>query len=189
MFPMNPTSVCTYPPSPIQEPYDIGSLFQTIDKELLNAVLNHDLPAAQLYKLDTRRISEAEWHIVDLEDSTVSFRCVPSALEIYKTLDSLLVPLNIYFSILCVHGLQNGQQITLPCHFFRYSSHLVKIAAQYEWHAVLLYHFAFFARRCSEMLQGNYAGWEKIDVDLMEELLLQHRKPQTSDARKATKRR
>lgn len=176
MYPPSPAATFTYPP-PAHQSYDISTLFQHVDGEILNAILNHDLPAAQLYKLDTRRISEAEWHIVDLEDSTVSFRSVPSALEIYKTFDSLLVPLNIYFSILCVHGLSNGQPATLPCHFFRYSNHLVKIAAQYEWHAVLLYHFAFFARRCSEMLQGNYAGWDKIDVDLMEELLVQHRKP------------
>lgn len=169
----------TYPSSVSfsQESYDLSSLFPHVAHDVLDAILNHELPAAQLYKLDTRRISESEWHIVDIEDSTVTFRCVPSALEIYKTLDSLLVPLNTYFSILCVHAMSNGHPITLPLHFFHYSSHLVKIAAQYEWHAVLLYHFAFFARRCSEMLHGNYAGWDKIDVDLMEELLVQHRKP------------
>ncbi|PSR72917.1 hypothetical protein PHLCEN_2v11220 [Hermanssonia centrifuga] len=166
----------TYPPTPAQEPPNISAIYQHIDEDTLNAILNHELPAAELYKLDTRRILEAQWHLIDLEDSTVSFRCVPSALEIYQTLDSLLVPLNTYFSILCIHGLSNGQPVTLPCHFFRYSSHLIKIAAQYEWQAVLLYHFAFFARRCCEMSQGSYAGWEKIDVDLMEELLVQHRK-------------
>lgn len=157
-------------------PSDLLSMFRHVDEETLSTILNHDLPAAELYKLDTRRIKESQWHFVDLNDSTVQFRCVPSAREIYQSLDSLLVPLNTYFSILCMHGLSNGQPPTLPCHFFRYSSHLVKLAAQYEWQAVLLYHFAFFARRCNEMLQGRYAGWEKIDVDLMEELLVQHRK-------------
>lgn len=142
----------------------------------MNAILNNELPAAELYKLDTRRIQESSWHIIDLQDSTVSFRSVPSAREIYKDLDSLLVPLNTYFSILSIHGLANGQPITLPSNFFRYSSHLVKISNQYEWSAVLLYHFAFFARRCNEMLTGDYSGWSKIDVDLMEELLVQHRK-------------
>ena len=187
MYPPSPAPTFSYPPAG-HEPNDIASLFRHVDDDLLTAILNHELPAAQLYKLDTRRIAEAEWHMVDLEDSTVSFRCVPSALEIYKTLDSLLVPLNTYFSILCVHGLQNGQPITLPCYFFKYSSHLVKIAAQYEWHAVLLYHFAFFARRCSEMLQGKYGGWEKMDVDLMEELLVQHRLPPAVRAAKPAPR-
>ena len=155
---------------------DLSALFPHIDEDILNAILSHDLPAAELYKLDTRRITESQWNMVDLEDSTVQVRSVPSAREIYRDLDSLLVPLNTYFSILCVHGLANGQPPTLPCHFFKYNSHLVKIASQYEWHAVLLYHFAFFARRCNDMLLGKYAGWEKIDVDLMEELLVQHRK-------------
>lgn len=166
----------SYPSSPIDEIVDLSKLFPHIDSETLNAIYNHELPAAELYKLDTRRILEAQWHMIDLEDSTVTYRTVPSAREIYQTLDSLFVPLNSYFSILCVHGLSSGLPPTLPYYFFKYSSHLVKIAHQYEWHAVLLYHFAFFARRCTEMLLGNYTGWEKIDVDLMEELLVQHRK-------------
>lgn len=178
MYSPSTTSSTTfiYPPTPIEEPIELSSLFQHIDAETLNAILNHDFPAAELYKLDTRRILEAQWHMIDLEDSTVAFRCVPSAREIYQTVDSLMVPLNIYFSILSVHGLSHGQPPTLPIHFFKYSSHLTKIINQYEWHAVLLYHFAFFARRCAEMLHGDYTGWGKIDVDLMEELLFQHRK-------------
>lgn len=173
---LSASSTFIYPPTPAGDPADLSALFQHVDAETLQAILNHSLPAAELYKLDTRRILEAQWHMIDLEDSTVTFRCIPSAREIYQTLDSLLVPLNTYFSILCVHGLSNGQSVKLPYYFFKYSSHLVKITQQYEWHAVLLYHFAFFARRCTEMLQGVYGGWEKIDVDLMEELLVQHRK-------------
>ncbi|KAI0337537.1 hypothetical protein BDW22DRAFT_1363924 [Trametopsis cervina] len=162
---------------PPDSPPNIASLFPHVDEDTLNAILNHELPAAELYKLDTRRIMDSNWHLVDLEDSSVQFRTVPSAREIYQNMESLLVPLNTYFSILCIHGLSNGQPPILPCYFFRYSSHLVKIASQYEWSAVLLYHFAFFARRCNEMLLGRYSGWEKIDVDLMEELLVEHRKP------------
>ncbi|THH33688.1 hypothetical protein EUX98_g618 [Antrodiella citrinella] len=151
-----------------------------VDSETVEAILHHDLPAAELYKLDTRRILESQWHIVDLQDSTVSFRSVPSAVQIYQTLDSLLIPLNIYFSILSVHALSAGQSVFLPSYFFQYLNHLVKISAQYKWDAVLLYHFAFFARRSSEMLNGDYKGWTRIDVDLMEELLVQHRKiPET----------
>ena len=142
----------------------------------MNAILRHDLPAAELYKLDTRRISESTWHIVDFPDNAGSFRSVPSAYQIYHNLDALMVPLNTYFSILSVHALADGQPITVPHYFFKYSSHLVKIAEQYEWSAVLVYHFAFFARRCLEMLNADYSGWAKIDVDLMEEILIQHRK-------------
>lgn len=174
--PPTPVSVFTYPSTQPDETPDLHKLFHHVDETTLHDILNHELPAAELYKLDTRRILESQWHIVDLEDSSVSFRCMLSAREIYQTIDSLLVPLNTYFSILSVHGLSNGLSPTLPYYFFRYSSHLIKISQQYEWPAVLLYHFAFFARRSSEMVQGEYSGWEKIDVDLMEELLVQHRK-------------
>lgn len=169
---MRPSKPSPAPAYSTEKPVDLTSLFQHIDAETLQAILDHELPAAELYKLDTRRIVESQWHLIDLNDSTVQFRSVPSAREIYQTLDSLLVPLNTYFSILSVHGLLNGQPPTLPCHFFQYCSHLIKITSQYEWQAVLLYHFAFFARRCNEMLQGRYSGWEKIDADLMEELLI-----------------
>ncbi|CAL1700628.1 unnamed protein product [Somion occarium] len=178
---MHSSSAFTYPPpayslsTPVEA--DPSKLFPHIDEETMTAILNHDFPAAELYKLDTRRIQESSWHIVDLNDSLVSFRSVPSAREIYQNLDALMIPLNTYFSILSVHALSNGQPITVPHYFFKYSSHLIKIAAQYEWSAVLLYHFAFFARRCNEMLHGDYSGWAKIDVDLMEEILVQHRKP------------
>jgi len=164
------------PYSTCQEEINLSSLFNHVDEDTLNALLRHELPAAELYKLDSRRLQEAQWHFVDLEDSSAPFRGVLSAREIYHTLDSLLVPLNTYFSILSIHALSEGHPATVPYYFFRYSSHLVKIASQYEWSAVLLYHFAFFARRCNEMLNGDYSGWAKMEVDLMEELLLQHRK-------------
>lgn len=170
-----------------REEINLSSVFNHVDQDTLNALLRHELPAAELYKLDSRRIQEAQWHFVDFEDSKVSFRGVPSAREIYRTLDSLLIPLNTYFSILSIHALNEGHPATVPHYFFRYSSHLVKIASQYEWSAVLLYHFAFFARRCNEMLNGDYAGWAKTEVDLMEELLLPHRKdpePSKSSSRK-----
>ncbi|KAH8105820.1 hypothetical protein BXZ70DRAFT_395387 [Cristinia sonorae] len=174
--PISPTSSAVLVPLPWADHDDCNRSWAHVDPETVDAILRHDLPAAELYKLDTRRILESQWHIIDLQDSTVSFRSVPSAGEIYQTLDSLLIPLNIYFSILSVHALSAGQPIFLPTYFFQYINHLVKISSQYQWDAVLLYHFAFFARRCSEMLGGDYKGWARIDIDLMEELLIQHRK-------------
>lgn len=173
MYSLIPSPVPAFPA--IQDDTDLLKIYRHVDEELMNAILNHALPAAELYKLDNRRIQDTRRHI-DFQDTTHSFRTVPSAREIYKDLDSLLIPLNTYFSILSLHGLTNGQPIVLPCYFFRYSSHLLKISHQYEWSAVLLYHFAFFARRCNEMLNGDYSGWSKIDGDLMDELLVQHRK-------------
>ncbi|OJT03744.1 hypothetical protein TRAPUB_5566 [Trametes pubescens] len=165
-----------YPPS--QDLQSIASLFPHVDVDLIAAIVRHELPGAEIYKLDSRRILESTWNIVEvsMEDSTVSLRATPFAIETYPTLDSLLVPLNAYFSVLCVEGLSHGQSALLPCHFFRYSSHLVKIAAQYEWKAVLAYHLASFARRSKEMRKGDYAGWGRVDMDLMEEFLVPNQK-------------
>ena len=146
----------------------------------MSSILNHTLPGGDLYKLDSRRILEAQWDLIDasLDDSTSpqALRAAPHAVDVYPTLDALLVPLNAYFSVLTLHGLARGQPTMLPYYFFRYSSHLVKIATQYEWSAVLRYHLAFYARRCREMRTGEYAGWGKVEVDLMEQFLVPHQK-------------
>lgn len=164
-----------HPPS--QGLCDLLYLFPHVDNETIAAILAHTLPAADIYKLDSRRILEAEYDLVNpaLEDSVMG-PTLPVATDLYKTLDALLVPLNAYFSILTLHQLACGAPAMLPYYFFRYSSHLVKIASQYEWPAVLVYHFAFFARRCRDMYDGEYAGWGKVDVDLMEQFLVPYRK-------------
>ncbi|KAH9936964.1 hypothetical protein B0H21DRAFT_58781 [Amylocystis lapponica] len=168
------------PPScpPGHDRHNIYYLFPHIDQDVIASILHHTLSAAELYKLDSRRIFESQWNFVDpaLEDSALALQVGDSAHDIYETLDSLVVPLNIYFSVLTLHGLANAQNAMLPCYFFAYTSQLVKIAAQYEWHAVLSYHLAFFARRCKEMRTGEYSGWGKINVDLMEEFLVPNQK-------------
>ena len=142
------------------------------------SITRHELSGTEIYKLDSRRILESTWNLVEvnIDESTFSLHSSPSATETYVTLDSLLVPLNAYFSVLCIYGLSNGQSPMLPFHFFRYSSHLVKIAAQYEWEAVLSYHLASFSRRCKEMQKADYSGWGRVDMDLMEEFLVPNQK-------------
>lgn len=176
-----------YPPT--KNMRDLLYLFPHVEDETMASIIRHDLPAADLYKLDSRRILESQWDLVDtsLDDSAESIRSTSAATDIYQNLDSLVVPLNAYFSVLSFHGLANGQPTMLPCFFFRYSSHLVKIAAQYEWPAVVLYHFAFHARRCKEMRVGDYSGWGKMDVDLMEECLVPYQR--NSKSRKSLRRK
>ncbi|EMD40714.1 hypothetical protein CERSUDRAFT_121394 [Gelatoporia subvermispora B] len=164
-------SFTTYPPG--KNLRDIHNLFPYIEDDVVAAVLDHTLAGNELYKLDSRRILDFGWSVIDaeLDDSSIS----STATDMYMALDALVVPLNVYFSILTVYGISRGQSSALPCYFFRYNSHLVKLANQYKWHAVLAYHLAFFARRCGEMRSGDYTGWAGTEGDLMEELLLPHR--------------
>ncbi|KAH9844332.1 uncharacterized protein C8Q71DRAFT_732162 [Rhodofomes roseus] len=168
----------SYPPG--QTARDLLYLFPHVEDDTMSSILNHSLPGGDLYKLDSRRILEAQWDLIDasLDDSASphALRSAPHAVDVYPTLDALLVPLNAYFSVLTLHGLARGQPTMLPYYFFRYSSHLVKIATQYEWPAVLRYHLAFYVRRCKEMRVGEYAGWGKVEVDLMEQFLVPHQK-------------
>ncbi|OBZ77153.1 hypothetical protein A0H81_04070 [Grifola frondosa] len=182
-------SMATYPPG--QDLRNLTTLFPHVEDDLLMSIIRHELPGIEVYKLDSRRILESQWNFleVSVEDSSISVRPTPSASELYHTLDSLLVPLNAYFSILCLHGLANGQPPMLPCHFFRYSSHLVKITAQYEWSAVVLYHLASFSRRCREMRAGDYTGWGRVDMDLMEEFLVPNQKHSHPKPRKNGRQR
>ena len=114
--------------SPGQDPRAIASLFPHVDEEVILSITRHELSGTEIYKLDSRRILESTWNLVEvnIDESTFSLHSSPSATETYVTLDSLLVPLNAYFSVLCIYGLSNGQSPMLPFHFFRYSSHLVK---------------------------------------------------------------
>ncbi|KAH9943419.1 uncharacterized protein BXZ73DRAFT_87748 [Epithele typhae] len=156
----------------------IATLFPHVDQDTITAIVHHELSGTEIFKLDSRRILESTWNLidVDIDESVFALHAMPSPTETYATLDSLLVPLNAYFSILCVHGLAHSSSPMLPLHFFRYSSHLVKIAAQYEWEAVLSYHLASFSRRCKEMRKGEFAGWGRVDMDLMEEFLVPNQK-------------
>ncbi|EJF61252.1 hypothetical protein DICSQDRAFT_136805 [Dichomitus squalens LYAD-421 SS1] len=164
--------------SPGQDLQSIASLFPHVDQDVIASIVGHEFSGAELYKLDSRRILESTWHLIEvnMDESTISLHSAPAATETYPTLDSLLVPLNAYFSVLSVHELSGGQSPMLPYYFFRYSSHLVKIAAQYEWSAVLSYHLASFSRRCKEMRKGDFAGWGRVDMDLMEEFLVPNQK-------------
>lgn len=165
-----------YPPG--QDLQSISVLFPHVDPDVIASIVHHELSGAEIYKLDSRRILESTWNLIEvnMDENTLSLQSAPAATETYATLDSLLVPLNAYFSVLCVHELSKSQSPMLPYHFFRYSSHLVKIAAQYEWAAVLSYHLASFSRRCKEMRKGDFAGWGRVDMDLMEQFLVPNQK-------------
>ncbi|KAK0213323.1 hypothetical protein DFS33DRAFT_1377805 [Desarmillaria ectypa] len=49
-------------------------------------------------------------------------------------------------------------------------------AAEYEWHAVVSYHMAFFTKRRREMIDREYGGWGRIDLELRGEHLFPYRK-------------
>ncbi|KAJ2998347.1 hypothetical protein NUW54_g7039 [Trametes sanguinea] len=103
-----------YPPA--KDLQSIASLFPHVDLDVIASVVRHELSAVEVYKLDSRRILESTWNIVEvsMDDSTVSLCAAPLAIETYPSLDSLLVPLNAYFSILSVAACPTASPRSCP---------------------------------------------------------------------------
>ncbi|TFY50897.1 hypothetical protein EVJ58_g10841 [Rhodofomes roseus] len=59
----------SYPPG--QTARDLLYLFPHVEDDTMSSILNHSLPGGDLYKLDSRRILEAQWDLIDasLDDS------------------------------------------------------------------------------------------------------------------------
>ncbi|KAM5541946.1 hypothetical protein V8D89_004256 [Ganoderma adspersum] len=58
--------------------------------------------------------------------------------------------------------LRDFQHLTVP-------RALVQFAQDYQWSAVIAYHFDFHYKRCRDMAQNNYSGWASIDTALQAE--------------------
>ncbi|KAJ7783462.1 hypothetical protein DFH07DRAFT_726930 [Mycena maculata] len=162
----------TAPLAPLNSPAgaspSLRTLFPDIEPACIIAVITHELRAADLYKLDPRlKDAEPTYSL----SPTGAFEMNMSKHKAYKTLNSILLPLNTYFSILTVHT--HGA----PAAFFhRHTAHLVTLASEYEWLAVLEYHTLFFNRRRGDMLEGLYTTWGAPDLALLALSVYPHRK-------------
>jgi len=81
-----------------------------------------------------------------LNGTTLKLTTNDTALKEYKSLNSILIPLSTYFSILIMYTQASGNSATISFNILRYNGHLVKIASEYEWTAVVAYHMAFFTK-------------------------------------------
>jgi len=106
-----------------------------------------------------------------------------TALKEYKSLNSILVPLSMYFSILIMHAQASGNSATISFNILRYNGHLVKIVSEYEWTAIVAYHMAFFTKQKYEMSEGNYEGWGRIDLELQGKHLYPNRKVKVNSSK------
>lgn len=70
--------------------------------------------------------------------------------------------------------------------FYRYTVHLLKLIAEYEWSAVYNYHSIFFNRRKAEMVVGNYSQWGQRNNDLLSQHVHSHCKAAPAKQRKGS---
>ncbi|KAJ7712343.1 hypothetical protein B0H14DRAFT_2167018, partial [Mycena olivaceomarginata] len=179
-------SAFTAPIAPLNSaagaPPSLRTLFPDIEPACITAVITHELRAVDLYKLDPRlKDTEPTYSL----SATGAFEMNVSKHKAYKNLNSILLPLNTYFGILTAHA--NG---TLAAYFHRHTAHLVTLASEYEWVAVLEYHTLFFNRRRGDMLNGDYVSWGTPDLALLALSVYPHRKQvqPTSSAKSPAKR-
>ncbi|KAG6816309.1 hypothetical protein H0H87_007045 [Tephrocybe sp. NHM501043] len=144
----------------------IRSLFPKVEAAIIIAIITHKFKATDLHKLDYK------------------FEASNMTMKEYKTPNSILIPLQTYFSILQVHITDQHANITL--HFFTYNVHLLKLASEYEWVTVLDYYVEFFNMQHTKMMDGIYSGWGMVDVALIAEHILEYCKQATSKLLKST---
>ncbi|KAJ4469693.1 hypothetical protein C8J55DRAFT_411076, partial [Lentinula edodes] len=86
--------------------------------------------------------------------------------EDYPTLDSLLVPLHTYFTVVIDYLRIDGRPeigCVLASGSHRYMSFLTTMAKSVQWSTVLDYHVAYMDVRRQEMKRNEYLGWGTID--------------------------
>ncbi|KAL1667455.1 hypothetical protein GGF50DRAFT_48501 [Schizophyllum commune] len=165
--------------SPGASLYDI---FPLIEPELLLAIAQHTLKPTDLHKLDSRYRDKVDQ---GSSESAASNRGPP--VKDYPSLNSLVIPLHVYFQVLGAFGATGGGSATDVFNImqggFQYLQHLTQLHQHYEWAGVLEYHMAFHLKRRRDMGNGDYSGWLQPDAALMSTILLHRTKQYGRDSR------
>ncbi|KAF8586874.1 hypothetical protein K439DRAFT_1306482, partial [Ramaria rubella] len=125
--------------------------------------------------LDTRIREKVSTATLDFENGCLVQRDKDPSPKDYPNWGSLYYPLLCYFSILQMQVLSTGN--TQACKPFifgcnEYLHSLYTMYIEYEWTAVLNYHFATHAKHLAEMTYGDYSRWGEIDGNLLNRHLI-----------------
>ncbi|KAJ6500789.1 hypothetical protein C8R45DRAFT_1210503 [Mycena sanguinolenta] len=159
-----------YPPALLHSSFpdvDVHCLFPDVEQECITQVTAHKLEAMNLFRLAPERCREKTLHRLRGTEFTID--------GIYPSLTDVLLPLYAFFGILTVHLASRDSAPDAAVYFNRYLTHLMILAEQYEWRAVLAYHVRFFEWRRREMLWGDHGGWGKEDIGLFAERVIPSR--------------
>ena len=107
-------------------------------------MLSHNLPAEDLYKLDTRLKFNRSKQEFSLTSGKLEVTSATGAVKDYPTPSSVFVPLSRYCLIMQKHTAQLADLGDLPSYFTAYMHHFHVLVTEYEWSAVRNYHMNFF---------------------------------------------
>lgn len=154
------------------------SQFPQVEAAVLTAIINHEFRASDLYKLDPQYRDKADRRVLAINGDTLELQSGEATAKEYRSVNSVIIPLGIYFSILGAaiasqNAATNGAIIT---GFWAYSNSISQFASEYNWTAVSAYHTDFFTARRREMQSGDYSRWGRIDSDIQSRRLFGHTK-------------
>ncbi|KIJ31055.1 hypothetical protein M422DRAFT_53536 [Sphaerobolus stellatus SS14] len=186
-----PSSLGTFPSSHS----GLGTLslhdfFPDIEESLLLSIIRHTIRPGQISKLDTRVKDRALPSNLDYIDGSIVHQEKRPSQKEFPNFESFHYPLSIYFSIANAHVTSSGNLIAAidfnnGCH--EYLTLLNRYAFDFEWTAVLNYHFSFHARRLAKMLKGDYTSWGQVDNNLHNKFLLNNPRVRAKDKSTASK--
>ncbi len=87
----------------------IFSLFLEVEAATITSVIQHNLCTSNIYKLGPRHHNKAERKTLELNSTKLELSNNNAVLKEYKTLNSIINPLSMYFSILIMHAQPSGK--------------------------------------------------------------------------------
>ncbi|KIJ32078.1 hypothetical protein M422DRAFT_70745 [Sphaerobolus stellatus SS14] len=148
----------------------LRTYFPDIPEATLLAIWRNTFAARDLYKLDKEAKTRGDFNKVVLDDGYLTTREREANNKDYPNWLSLSHPLNIYFDILEIMIIYRGDRAAAArfTHGINtYRDDLYTLYLEFEWPAVLEYHFKFHAARIVEMENGIYGGWGERDTILL----------------------
>lgn len=173
--------------------------FPRIEPELLYAIAWHTFDPLELYKLDEHyRPASGTPPPAELCDSLCASTRVATREFItryYPSFSALVGPLSTYFRILLALASTTpsapssptsthppsapapaptpgrADMLAIASASTQYLAQLVALSEEHHWSIILPYHMTFHRARMEEMARGDYSGWEKIDVELLVQLI------------------
>ncbi|KAF8580023.1 hypothetical protein K439DRAFT_1304214, partial [Ramaria rubella] len=155
----------------------LQSFFPDIKEVVLLAIGRHALHPGHIFKLDMRIREKPSMTALEFENGSLVQRDKDPSPKDYPNWGSLYYPLLCYFSILQMQGLSTANPSASKGFIFscnEYLHLLYTMYTEYEWMAVLNYHFAIHAKHLSEMSYGDYSHWGEIDGTLLNRYLIGH---------------
>lgn len=171
--------------------------FPHVEPELLYAIARHTLDPLELYKLDEHyRPTGHTPPLAELSDPLCASTKVATREFItryYPSFSALVGPLSTYFRILLALASSapsapssptsphppsssaptpgRADVLAIASASTQYLARLVALSEEHHWSIILPYHMTFHRARMEEMKRGDYSGWEKVDIELLVQLI------------------